>query len=215
MRADGAVFLPAAIVFGFPLYLCQCPGTKQMSALPPFPPPVYKVGSWKFPDPELSALLPTSNFVCKAGGGGEISGSRKGVEISAFPRPSAYKVGSDAEISGQGKQCSLINISAGKTSTKFITFVSNSRAISTENKGHRMLSKMGWKEGEGLGKTQPGITEPVSSCQITPLKLTCFIHKLPFIGIDRTWCFRRGTLPVTRGQSAWRTVVFKVQIEMF
>ena len=37
------------------------------------------------------------------------------------------------------------------------------RAISSENKGHKLLAKMGWKEGDSLGKTaQSGITEPVS-----------------------------------------------------
>jgi hypothetical protein len=31
-----------------------------------------------------------------------------------------------------------------------------------ENIGRKMLSKMGWKEGEGLGKAQSGIVEPVN-----------------------------------------------------
>ncbi|XP_013379448.1 angiogenic factor with G patch and FHA domains 1 isoform X1 [Lingula anatina] len=34
-------------------------------------------------------------------------------------------------------------------------------AISTENKGHKLLKKMGWASGEGLGKTQKGIKEPI------------------------------------------------------
>ncbi|KAI8793156.1 angiogenic factor with G patch and FHA domains 1 [Biomphalaria glabrata] len=33
--------------------------------------------------------------------------------------------------------------------------------ISTENKGHKLLAKMGWKEGEGLGKSNSGIAEPI------------------------------------------------------
>ena len=35
------------------------------------------------------------------------------------------------------------------------------RPISSENKGHRMLAKMGWKEGSGLGKDSAGRAEPV------------------------------------------------------
>ena len=35
-------------------------------------------------------------------------------------------------------------------------------AISDSNKGHKLLQKMGWKSGEGLGKSQAGIVEPVS-----------------------------------------------------
>ncbi|XP_076465194.1 uncharacterized protein LOC143296985 isoform X1 [Babylonia areolata] len=36
------------------------------------------------------------------------------------------------------------------------------RPISSENKGHRMLAKMGWKEGSGLGKDSAGRAEPVT-----------------------------------------------------
>ncbi|XP_070204779.1 angiogenic factor with G patch and FHA domains 1-like isoform X1 [Littorina saxatilis] len=36
------------------------------------------------------------------------------------------------------------------------------RPISSENKGHRMLSKMGWIEGSGLGKDNTGRAEPVA-----------------------------------------------------
>ncbi|XP_078573144.1 angiogenic factor with G patch and FHA domains 1-like isoform X7 [Branchiostoma floridae x Branchiostoma japonicum] len=35
------------------------------------------------------------------------------------------------------------------------------QAIGTSNKGRRMLEKMGWKEGKGLGKTSQGRQEPV------------------------------------------------------
>ncbi|KAF9191742.1 hypothetical protein BGZ51_006798 [Haplosporangium sp. Z 767] len=36
-------------------------------------------------------------------------------------------------------------------------------AISTENLGHRMLSKMGWSPGIGLGATGDGITQPIEA----------------------------------------------------
>lgn len=37
------------------------------------------------------------------------------------------------------------------------------QAISGSNKGHKLLQKLGWKSGEGLGKSQAGIVEPVSN----------------------------------------------------
>jgi len=36
-------------------------------------------------------------------------------------------------------------------------------AISTENLGHRMLSKMGWSPGVGLGASGEGITQPIEA----------------------------------------------------
>ncbi|KAG0093368.1 hypothetical protein BGZ93_007916 [Podila epicladia] len=36
-------------------------------------------------------------------------------------------------------------------------------AISIENKGHRMLAKMGWSPGVGLGATGEGITQPIEA----------------------------------------------------
>ncbi|XP_041464675.1 angiogenic factor with G patch and FHA domains 1-like isoform X3 [Lytechinus variegatus] len=35
------------------------------------------------------------------------------------------------------------------------------RAISDSNMGHKMLKKMGWKEGQSLGKNESGIKEPI------------------------------------------------------
>lgn len=35
------------------------------------------------------------------------------------------------------------------------------QSISSDNKGFKLLSKMGWSEGKSIGKTQEGITEPV------------------------------------------------------
>lgn len=34
--------------------------------------------------------------------------------------------------------------------------------IGDRNKGRKMLEKMGWKKGEGLGKTGDGMRDPVS-----------------------------------------------------
>ena len=36
------------------------------------------------------------------------------------------------------------------------------KMIPEENKGHKMMQKMGWKLGEGLGKQSSGITEPIN-----------------------------------------------------
>lgn len=36
------------------------------------------------------------------------------------------------------------------------------RSIPSENKGFKMLSKLGWSEGQSLGKNNDGLLEPVS-----------------------------------------------------
>ena len=36
------------------------------------------------------------------------------------------------------------------------------RPIDSDNKGRKMLEKMGWKQGEGLGREGGGLKEPVS-----------------------------------------------------
>ena len=43
-----------------------------------------------------------------------------------------------------------------------ISFPSYFRPISTDNVGRQMLEKMGWSEGEGLGREGAGRREPVS-----------------------------------------------------
>ena len=35
-------------------------------------------------------------------------------------------------------------------------------AIGSENRGYRLLQKMGWKKGKGLGKKSAGITAPLN-----------------------------------------------------
>lgn len=52
------------------------------------------------------------------------------------------------------------------------------RSIPSENKGFKMLSKLGWSEGQSLGKHNDGLLEPVS--QLFPtiffemLKIFCY-----------------------------------------
>ena len=40
------------------------------------------------------------------------------------------------------------------------------RALAEDSMGHKMLQKLGWKKGEGLGKNSKGITEPVCTLHI-------------------------------------------------
>jgi len=43
------------------------------------------------------------------------------------------------------------------------------RSITKDNKGFKLLSKMGWSEGRSLGKDGDGRTEPVSALFIALL----------------------------------------------
>merc|ERR1712080_77044 len=40
------------------------------------------------------------------------------------------------------------------------------KEIPPDNKGHEMLTKMGWKSGEGLGKSGTGIVNPITVCKL-------------------------------------------------
>lgn len=40
-------------------------------------------------------------------------------------------------------------------------FSNDCRSIASDNKGFKMLSKLGWNEGQSLGKNSDGILEPV------------------------------------------------------
>ena len=63
------------------------------------------------------------------------------------------------------------------------------RPISAENKGHRMLAKMGWKEGSGLGKDSAGRAEPVRTffCCCYFLYQFFIRYILPLIS-SKLWC---------------------------
>lgn len=41
------------------------------------------------------------------------------------------------------------------------------RSIPSENKGFKMLSKLGWSQGQALGKNNDGLLEPVSFGTLT------------------------------------------------
>lgn len=47
------------------------------------------------------------------------------------------------------------------------------REISEVNKGRKMLEKMGWKKGEGLGKEGTGMKAPVRTLEMSHW-LICF-----------------------------------------
>lgn len=50
------------------------------------------------------------------------------------------------------------------STTASTSFASVHEPISEENVGKKMLLKMGWKEGVGIGKKHSGIVEPVCKC---------------------------------------------------
>ena len=47
------------------------------------------------------------------------------------------------------------------------------RPIDSSNKGRQMLEKLGWSSGQGLGRSNTGIIEPVRAKRIAP-----HIHQL-------------------------------------
>jgi len=84
--------------------------------------------------------------------------------------------------------------------TKYI-FHCICRAIPEENVGHKLLAKMGWKEGDSLGKTNAGILEPVSvSVQYCDC---CYSWSFD-------WCFPMLIVPLLVCRSAFGTCVLTV-----
>ncbi|KAK2637072.1 hypothetical protein Ddye_031864 [Dipteronia dyeriana] len=49
--------------------------------------------------------------------------------------------------------------------------------IQADNIGHRLLSKMGWKEGEGLGSSKSGIADPIRAGDVKKDHLGVGAHK--------------------------------------
>ncbi|KAL8150221.1 hypothetical protein V2J09_020029 [Rumex salicifolius] len=49
--------------------------------------------------------------------------------------------------------------------------------IQADNVGHKLLSKMGWKEGEGLGSSRKGIADPIMAGDIKDNNLGVGAHK--------------------------------------
>jgi hypothetical protein len=47
----------------------------------------------------------------------------------------------------------------------------NKKELTCENVGYKMLEKLGWKEGEGLGQEGQGITIPVNKYVLTIIEL--------------------------------------------
>ncbi|KAK4793570.1 hypothetical protein SAY86_024005 [Trapa natans] len=49
--------------------------------------------------------------------------------------------------------------------------------IQADNVGHKLLSKMGWKEGEGLGSSRSGIADPIMAGEVKKDNLGVGAHK--------------------------------------
>lgn len=68
------------------------------------------------------------------------------------------------KLHGSSGKKITFSINKNLSKTKIKPLVSTSKPISEENIGNKMLKKMGWKSGEGLGANKDGITEPLSVC---------------------------------------------------
>lgn len=65
------------------------------------------------------------------------------------------------KMHGSGKQKISFSFNSKISRIKTKPLVSTSKPISEDNIGNKMLKKMGWKTGEGLGTNKDGIIEPL------------------------------------------------------
>ena len=65
------------------------------------------------------------------------------------------------KMHGSGKKIAF-SVKSNMSRKKIKPLVSISKPISEENIGNKMLKKMGWKSGEGLGANKDGIKEPIA-----------------------------------------------------
>ncbi|GFS17530.1 angiogenic factor with G patch and FHA domains 1 [Elysia marginata] len=69
--------------------------------------------------------------------------------------------------------------------------------ISASNKGHKLLSKMGWKEGEGLGKTNSGIAAPIN--------VELRVNQSAGLGSSLNWSLSLDNVNKTKKAQRWST----------
>ena len=66
------------------------------------------------------------------------------------------------KLQGSGKKKITFSLKPNLSRFKTKPLVSTSKPISSDNIGKKMLEKMGWKSGQGLGVNKDGIKEPIN-----------------------------------------------------